>query len=127
MKILYICTGNCFRSPVAEALTKKYRPEFETKSAGVNPADHIAQGAQDLLRDRGALDLVKEEPDSISKETVDSAERIIVMESNHKEHLYEKFEVDGKEVECWNVADPVRPDVDPEKTFREIEEKIKAM
>lgn len=37
MRVLYICTGNSFRSPVAEALTRKYKPEFEVEPAGVQP------------------------------------------------------------------------------------------
>ncbi|UCH71344.1 MAG: low molecular weight protein arginine phosphatase, partial [Candidatus Bathyarchaeota archaeon] len=34
MKVLFVCTGNSFRSPVAEALLKKLRNDLEVESAG---------------------------------------------------------------------------------------------
>jgi protein-tyrosine-phosphatase len=33
MKILFVCTGNSFRSPVAEALMKNIKQDFEAGSA----------------------------------------------------------------------------------------------
>jgi len=32
MKILFICSGNAYRSPLAEALLKKLRPDLEIET-----------------------------------------------------------------------------------------------
>jgi protein-tyrosine-phosphatase len=34
--VLFICSGNAFRSPVAEALLKKAKPDLKADSAGIN-------------------------------------------------------------------------------------------
>ena len=51
MKILFVCSGNAFRSPVAEALLKKFKPDIEVDSAGTNivVASAIAGSARNYL------------------------------------------------------------------------------
>ena len=34
MKVLFVCTGNACRSPLADALLKKFRPDINVASAG---------------------------------------------------------------------------------------------
>ena len=36
-KIIVICTGNSIRSQIAEGFLKKYRSNWEIRSAGTNP------------------------------------------------------------------------------------------
>ncbi len=44
MKILFLCTLNAVRSPIAEALARQYHPEHEFHSAGIiaGPVDYFA-------------------------------------------------------------------------------------
>lgn len=51
MKVLFVCSGNAFRSPVAEALLKNQRPDVDVDSAGANPVvpDGIAGSARKYL------------------------------------------------------------------------------
>ncbi len=63
-KILFVCSGNIDRSPTAEALLKG-RNDFEVKSAGT------WSGA----------------PNVVSKELIDWADMIFVMEEKHREAL----------------------------------------
>jgi len=38
MKLLFVCSGNACRSPLAEALLKKLRPDINVDSAGIHPS-----------------------------------------------------------------------------------------
>ena len=49
MKVLFVCSGNAYRSPVAEALLKKLKPEVEVDSAGIDPAIPISEVARTYL------------------------------------------------------------------------------
>lgn len=127
MRILFICTGNSFRSPLAEALLRKYKPELEVESAGTNRARKIAGNGRALLEKEDALNHVKTEPDQVSDRALEEADLIIVMEENHKEYLLEKFQTREEKIINWNIDDPINPEVDPKKTFEEIKEKVRGL
>ena len=124
MRILFICTGNSFRSIVAEALTKKIYPEIEAESAGVQPASKIASNAKNLLEKDGALEHVKDMPQGVEKDALERADLIVVMESDHSTYLKEKYRVEGNRIENWDIRDPIYPEVEPEDAFQKIKEKV---
>lgn len=123
-KILFICTGNSFRSPVAEALAKKYRPELNVISAGTYPANLIARNGKNLLKQENALHFVKDTPEPLSQDKIQVADKIVVMENNHVRHLQENFDLDNSKIENWQIKDPIDPDVKAEKSFQQIKEKV---
>lgn len=127
MRVLYICTGNSFRSPTAEALTRRYRPELEVESAGINPASKIAGNAQGMLKNEGAQRYVKPRPESVTERAISEADKIVVMGKEHKEYLLENFNISPAKIENWNVNDPINPGVDPEDAFAEIKRKVKEL
>ena len=59
MKILFVCTGNSYRSPVAEALLEKIRGDLEVESAGTHPDGVIASNAKKFLEKENALKNLK--------------------------------------------------------------------
>ncbi|MDY6773590.1 MAG: low molecular weight phosphatase family protein, partial [Candidatus Nanohaloarchaea archaeon] len=124
MRVLYVCTGNSFRSPVAEALTRKYRPGLEVESAGTHPADSIADNGKRMLEREGARQYVKPSPDSLSQRAVDEADRIVAMMPRHRDYLRRNFDTGGTEVEVWNVPDPVDSDVSPEDAFEQLRDRV---
>lgn len=125
MRILYICTGNSFRSPVAEALTRKFHPDLEVESAGTQAVDHVAENAKRMLEHENALKYVKPSPDQVSQRAIDDADKIVAMMPEHEEFLMDNFEVPENEVEVWHVEDPINADVKPEEAFVEIREKVR--
>lgn len=127
MRILYICTGNSFRSPAAEALTREFHPDYDVESAGTNAVGFISGPAIDFLRNHGAIQYVKPEPDQISQRAIDEADKIVCMMPEHRDYLMENFEADDSKIEVWEVRDGILPEVDPEESMQKILEKVKSL
>ena len=108
MKILFVCTGNSFRSPVAEALLKKLRKDIEVKSAGTEPAYRIASNAKELLKEENALAYLKEKPEALNHETIAEADLIIVMEEKQRQEIIRRYSPNVEEnIRVWNIEDPL--------------------
>lgn len=123
MKILFICTGNSFRSTVAEALTKKNKSKQEPRSAGIRPANTISGTAKKLLRKDNAEQYLKNKPEKVSQTMIDDSDQIIIMEKLHNTFLEDHFDLNTP-ITNWKIRDPVRPDVDPEKVYKELKSKV---
>ncbi len=127
MRLLFVCTGNSFRSPVAEALARRFKPELDVESAGTNPASSVAGNARELLEERDADNFLKPEPECVTQRALDEADIVVVMEQNHEDYLLDNFHIDQSKIKCWGIEDPINPDVSPEESFVEIEEKVKGL
>lgn len=124
MRVLYVCTGNSFRSPIAEALTRKYHPDLDVESAGTDPADCIAMNGAKLLANADALEYCKEVPDVLTERAIDDADTIIAMQQHHKHHIHDIY--DEYQVHVWNVRDPIHGRVSPEHAFEKIDQLVQA-
>ena len=107
MKILFVCTGNSFRSPVAQALLKKFRSDFVVESAGTEPASHIAENAKRFLKKEGALGNLKSEPEGIEEKDIEAYDLIIVMKEEHKQIIVERWPRVENRILVWNIEDPI--------------------
>jgi protein-tyrosine-phosphatase len=93
--VLFVCTGNTCRSPMAEGLFRKAvgdRGDFEVLSAGVAayPGDAANPETVKLLSGRGiSLDGFSSQP--VSPELVEQATHIFAMTSDHLEALENLF------------------------------------
>ncbi|WP_277349123.1 low molecular weight protein arginine phosphatase [Luteolibacter luteus] len=93
--VLFICTGNTCRSPMAESLFRKAvekRGDFIVQSAGVAayPGDKANPETVKLLSSRGiAVDGFRSQP--LSEELVEQATHIFAMTSGHLEALENLF------------------------------------
>lgn len=95
MKILFICTGNMHRSPLAAAmlraeLARDLRADIEVASAGTirSPGLPVVDEAAQLAADAG-LDVSSHRSMQATASMVNASDRILVMERYHLEWIQE--------------------------------------
>ena len=125
MKVLFVCTGNSYRSPVAEALLKKVREDLEIESAGMHPAGMIASNAKKFLVKENALKNLKEAPEGIDQKNLEEYAIIIAMKQNHKNEILRRYPQMDDRIEVWNIDDPIYlPHGSDKEVFEEIKRKV---
>lgn len=85
LNILFVCTGNTCRSPMAEAILRKKYPQWKVKSAGVFAASGspASPEALEALREKNMLFDHRSQP--LTDELLDWADLILTMTSQHKQ------------------------------------------
>jgi len=125
MKILFVCTGNSYRSPIAEALLKKVRGDLEVESAGTQPAGMIAPNAKKFLERENALEKLKITPEGIDQKNLEEYDIIVAMKQNHKNEILRRYMQMEDRIEVWNIDDPIYlPYGSDEEVFEEIKRKV---
>jgi len=128
MKILFVCTGNSFRSPVAEALLKKLRGDLEADSAGTHPASTIAPNATKLLKKMNAAKKLKKIPEGVDQKNLEEYDLIVAMGEEHKNHVIRKHPYLKGKIIIWNIDDPYFLSAGSDRRIlREIEENVREL
>ena len=129
MKVLFVCTGNAFRSPVAEAMLKKLKPDIGVGSAGINPPLlPISIAARKFLAKENAEQFLKEYPEVLDSKKLDEYDLIVAMEPRHKVVLLTKCPECKNRIVVWNIYDPYfAPNEHTEKVFEQIRQKVKEL
>lgn len=94
-RILFVCTGNTCRSPMAEGMFRQMAEQagirIEVRSAGVAAAGGtpISPQARIVLRDKGIKDELRS--DMLDRNLTEWADLILTMTMNHKRFVIERF------------------------------------
>jgi protein-tyrosine phosphatase len=133
--VLFICTANICRSPMAMGLLRKIvsdEPEkWRIESAGVYARDGFpaAQNTQIVVRTRGG-DVGSHRSRLVNRPLVEQFNLVLVMERNHRDALKAAFPEFGSRIRMfsemeglqWDILDPIGGSLDDyEHTAREID------
>ena len=125
MKVLFVCSGNTHRSPLAEALLKKAKPDWVVDSAGVHVAIPVADDVREFLRRENAEQFLKSGPESLGGKRLVDYDVIVAMEEGHRDYVLSLCPECGDKVVVWNVRDPYFMDrEDAWKVYEQIKEKV---
>ena len=129
MKILFVCSGNAYRSPVAEALLKKLKPEIDVDSAGMHPPlIPSSKIVRKYLARENAEQYLKKVPEDLTSKQLDEYDLIIAMEPRHKGIVLSKCPECENKIVVWNIYDSYFfPQEYTEKIFEQIRQKVKEL
>ncbi len=91
-KILFVCTGNICRSPMAEGLLKAMREDFSVSSAGVSSVDgwNATPEAIEVMQEKG-IDISGHSARQVTGDIIIDAELVLTMTTRHKNILKKDF------------------------------------
>ena len=136
--VLFICTANQFRSPLAAALLADFiraqnlAEAWKVESAGtwaspgVGAHDLVKQAAQRL----GLRGLENHLARTVSRDLLERFDLILVMESGHKESIAVEFPTVARRVKLlsevangfgYNIADPMGRNGDPDAVITDLQ------
>jgi len=125
MKVLFVCSGNAFRSPVAEALLKKFKPTIYVDSAGLYPSIPISEAAIKFLEKENAQQHLKKTPESLDIKQLSEYDLIVAMKQKHKDKVVSNYPECIDKIIVWNIDDPYfLPQGYVEKIFKQIKKKV---
>ncbi|GAA0690586.1 MULTISPECIES: low molecular weight protein arginine phosphatase [Clostridium] len=140
MKILFVCTGNTCRSPIAEAIfNKKCQIEgVEAISAGISvvPYSVTSKNSSYIVFKNLDIDISKRVSVQLTKETINSCDLILTMTQYIRNILKNNF---SEKAECiYTLSDFIGAEgdiIDPYggdiflygETYKELEKKIELL
>jgi protein-tyrosine phosphatase len=127
MKVLFVCHGNAYRSPLAEALLKKLRPDLKVDSAGLHTAIPVSGEIKEYLRKLNALKYLKDFPESIDEKDFRDYDVIVTMDQKVRNAVLRKCPDCKNKIVAWNIKDPYFEEQEAKRIFNEIESKVRGL
>jgi protein-tyrosine-phosphatase len=102
-KVLFVCSGNTCRSPMAKELFTRFLScreggslayEYQASSAGIWAADGLPASpeALEVMGEEYAIDLSGHRSRRLNQELVDEADLILVMTRDHYHQMVERYQ-----------------------------------
>jgi protein-tyrosine phosphatase len=114
--VLFVCTGNIFRSLTAEHALRhalQARTDIHVSSAGTVDFPHVVRpNVRDYLRSKG-FDVSRHQRRTLTRELLEESHLVIAMSTDHRSHIQERF---GRSAvlfleACGELADSL-PDIE---------------
>jgi arsenate reductase (thioredoxin) len=117
-RVLFVCIGNICRSPMAEAMARKYGSDvLEVASAGLSPAMNTTPYTRSVLAEKN-VDLGDHLPRRFRDANLKSFDLIVNLSGSPMPRSL------GVPVEDWNVEDPMGKSEEDFRQTREIIEML---
>lgn len=119
MNILFVCTGNTCRSPMAEGyLLAKNIENLNASSCGLfADSSPVSQNSATVMKEIG-IDISSHISKQITRQDIENADRIICMSHSHKQAL-ESIGVTNAEVLGGGISDPYGCDLETYRLCRD--------
>jgi len=129
LKVLFVCSGNSYRSPVAEALLRKYAPpSVKVDSAGTSPINFISDHAKEFLERENASKHLKKHPEGLETKRLRDYDVIVAMEMKHRFSVLRRCPECLDKIEVWNIDDPYGTSAEyEEEVYQQIKTKVKGL
>ena len=128
MKVLFLCTLNAVRSPIAEALARSIYPQHEFHSAGLvaGPPDYFAD---EVMQEIG-IDISNRKSRSFENLKHKNFDLAIILSSEASDELEAMLKKQKLKYEIWNGI-PTPADMGGSRlmrifSYREIRDRLKA-
>jgi protein arginine phosphatase len=125
VKVLFVCTGNACRSPLADALLKKARPDIVVESAGTYPYYKVVDLTRRYAEQEGASEFLKSVPDRLDTKNLCEYDLIVAMETEHESAVLRQSPECADKVVVWHINDPYsQPFNQASREFDRIKSKV---
>ena len=128
MKVLFVCSGNAYRSPLAEALLKKLRSDLDVDSAGLHVVIPVSSEVKSFLKKLDAAQHLKRYSESLDEKNLRGYDLIVAMEQKHKAAVLRRCSECADKIVVWNIEDPYFEEREVEgRIYAEIQVKVKEL
>ena len=127
MKILFVCTGNTCRSPMAQGIAEKICGDkgydFQISSAGlfINDIDGVSENAVEVMNEIG-VDISTHSPTQLTPDIIEESDVIVPMTDSHAQSLI-RIGVDGSKLRQMSEQIP-DPYMQSRDVYRECRDKL---